>query len=97
MAYEHKPNTGTIFPNEDYVPNGDPDDKDTNYAGNITINVGGKILKGRLYPKVSEKTGTKYTKVSLWEPTEDGQKSQGSYQSSGYGAKKATTSNDLPF
>ena len=81
----------------DYFKNKNPDDKDTNYAGNITINVGGKILKGRLYPKVSEKTGTKYTKVSLWEPTEDGQKSQGSYQSSGYAVKTEKPKEKYPF
>jgi hypothetical protein len=64
--FEHKPGSGSIFKNPDYNPQGDPEDSN-NYSGNITINVNGKIWKGRLYPKAPQGK-TAYTRVSLYDP-----------------------------
>jgi hypothetical protein len=71
MAYEHKPGSGTIFKNKDYDPSAgeDNENKDTNYWGNMTLNVEGKIWKGRLYPKKpKDPSGVPYMRVSLYEP-----------------------------
>tara|TARA_Y100000310_G_scaffold257494_1_gene265578 strand:+ start:5371 stop:5622 length:252 start_codon:yes stop_codon:yes gene_type:complete len=68
MAFEHKLNTGTIFKNEEYDPNGSDDDSN-NYWGNMTCNVAGKIWRARLYPKSpKDPSKPKYMRVSFYEP-----------------------------
>ena len=73
MAYVHKPGQGTIFKNDKYnaALGEDNEDKETNYWGQMTVNVAGKLWKGRLYPKKPKDPGGKpYMKVSLYEPKE---------------------------
>ena len=65
MAYEHKPGTGTVFKNDAFDPNGSEDNTETNYWGNMTINVEGKLWKARLYPKMpKDPSGKPYMRVS---------------------------------
>ncbi len=96
--FEHKPGSGSVFKNQEYNAQGDPDDPN-NYWGNITINVNGKIWKGRLYPKTPQGK-TPYMRVSLYDP--DQLKQQGGTMQNQVGSQPrqqtaAPQDDDLPF
>ena len=100
--FEHKPGSGSIFKNPDYNPQGDPEDSN-NFSGNITINVNGKIWKGRLYPKAPQGKMA-YTRVSLYDPElvkqQGGNQPQQQPPQQQYQQQQAaapTQDDDLPF
>ena len=98
MAYEHKPGTGTVFKNDAFDPNGSEDNTETNYWGNMTINVEGKLWKARLYPKMpKDPSGKPYMRVSLYEPKDQDHKqsySSGDQHSAG---TPPSSGNKYPF
>lgn len=67
QAYEQKDNTGSLFKNPDFNPQGDMDDP-KNYWGNGSMLVNGVKMNFTVYAKVAKNTGKPWFKLSLYKP-----------------------------
>ena len=65
--YEQKDNTGSLFKNPDFNPQGDMDDP-KNYWGNGNCLVNGEKMNFTVYAKVAKNTGKPWFKLSLSKP-----------------------------
>ena len=75
--YEQKPRTGSMFFNEEFNPQGDPEDTNNFWGNGKLMETDGTVLNFRVYSKVA-KSGKVWYKLSMYPPKDQqqGQQSQ---------------------